>query len=478
MRNTIAIVGGGFCGTVLAANLLRRPPPDATDIVLMERGPEIGRGVAYAVREFPYLLNVPAARLSADSEDDLQFLQFARRRIADADGEDFLPRALYGDYLQDLLLRAERAAPAHVRLLRIADEVRRIVPRGGGRGGDGAFTVEFSDRPSIAADRVVLTLGNPPPAMLPWAAAIRDHAAYRHDPWDLPATLSAEHSVLIVGNGLTMVDVASALTHDAARAPALHTISRHGVVPLPQTAFRASAVRGDGEALLASAHSLRKVLAMTRELTREVELRGGDWREVVTFVRHLAPALWRRLPDAEKRRFVRHLQVHWGAHRHRLPPQLAERLESLRRSGRLKVNAGRIEAVIPAGRQLRVSWRSRGGTAATRTVDMLVNATGPDYALERSTDPLLTSLRTAGLVSADPLNLGLRTARFGACVDAQGRTREHLYYLGPMLRADYWEVTAATELRNHAEQLAAHLVGQLAGHPAGHLAGRRVTPDA
>jgi uncharacterized NAD(P)/FAD-binding protein YdhS len=24
---TIVIVGGGFCGTVLAANLLRRPPP-------------------------------------------------------------------------------------------------------------------------------------------------------------------------------------------------------------------------------------------------------------------------------------------------------------------------------------------------------------------------------------------------------------------------------------------------------------------
>jgi uncharacterized NAD(P)/FAD-binding protein YdhS len=487
MRNTIAIVGGGFCGTVLAANLLRRPPAVATDIILMERGPAIGRGVAYAEREFPYLLNVPAARLSADSEDDLQFLQFARRRIADADGEDFLPRALYGDYLQDLLLRAERDAPAHVRLLRIAGEVRRIVPRGGGGGdgdgngnGNGTFVAEFSDRPPIAAERVILTLGNPPPVLLPWATAIRDHAAYRHDPWDLPKTLRAEHSVLIVGNGLTMADVASALTQDAARAPALHTISRHGVVPLPQTAFRASAVRGDGEALLAQAHSLRRVLAMTRELTREVELRGGDWREVVTFVRHLAPVLWQRLPDAEKRRFVRHLQVHWDAHRHRLPPQLAERLASLRRSGRLQVNAGRIDAVIPVGRQLQVSWRARGGSAATLTVDMLVNATGPNYALERSTDPLLASLRSAGLVSADPLNLGLRTARFGACVDAQGRAREHLYYLGPMLRADFWEVTAAAELRKHAEQLAAHLAAHPAVHPAAQPAaqpaGSRVTP--
>ncbi len=462
MRNTLAIIGGGFSGTVLAANLLRRPPPDATDIVLIERGPAIGRGVAYAAREFPYLLNVPAARLSADPGDALQFLHFAQRRIPDADGEDFLARALYGDYLQDLLSRAERAAPAHVRLLRIAGEVHRVVPGSG----DGALMAEFSDRPPLAADRVILALGNPPPALLPWAAAIRDHAAYRHDPWDLPKTLGAEHSVLIVGNGLTMADAAAFLTQDPGRAPALHTISRHGVVPLPQTEFRASAVRGDGEALLARADSLRKVLAMSRELAREVQARGGDWREVVTFIRHLAPALWRRLPDAEKRRFMRHLQVHWGAHRHRLPPQLAERLATLRRSGRLRVNAGRIQAVIPAGRQLRVSWRPRGrgheevGGAAL-TVDMIVNATGPDYALERSADPLLASLRTAGLISADPLKLGLRTARFGACVDARGRSSENLYYLGPMLRADHWEATAATELRDHAERLAAHLAGRV-----------------
>lgn len=104
MRNTLVIAGAGFCGTVLAANLLRRPPPDATDIVLIERGSAMGRGVAYAVREFPYLLNVPAARLSADSRDPMQFLRFARRHLPDADGEDFLPRPLYGDYLQDMPL--------------------------------------------------------------------------------------------------------------------------------------------------------------------------------------------------------------------------------------------------------------------------------------------------------------------------------------------------------------------------------------
>ena len=457
MPNTIAIVGAGFCGTVLAANLLRRPPSAATDIILIERGAAMGRGVAYAVREYPYLLNVPAARLSADSRDPMQFLHFAQRHAPDTDGEDFLPRALYGDYLQEVLSQAEGAAPSHTRLLRIFGDVRRVTRRGAGQ----PFAAEFADRPPIQADRVVLALGNPPARLPPWAATVSEHTAYRHDPWDLPKSLGVEHSVLIVGNGLTMADVALMLSQEANRAPALHTISRRGLVSLPQSTFRPAAVRADGAAFLACAHSIRRVLAVARELTREIEGSGGDWREVVTFIRHLAPALWRRLPEQEKRRFVRHLQAHWDTHRHRLPPQLASRLTSLRRSGKLQVNAGRIDSVTASGEQLRVSWRPRGGGGfATLTVDLIVNATGSDHSLDGTADPLLNSLRTAGLVCADALNLGLRTARYGACVDVRGVPSRHLYYLGPMLRADHWEATAATELRDHAEQLASHLASE------------------
>jgi uncharacterized NAD(P)/FAD-binding protein YdhS len=454
MPYTLVIVGAGFSGTVLAANLLRRPSSQGTDIVLIERGSAMGRGVAYASRDFPYLLNVPAGRLSADSQDPLQFLRFAQRRLAAADGEDFLPRELYGDYLQDVLAQAEAKAAPSVRLLRVFGEVRNITRRGAGK----PLAAEPAEGAPILADRVILALGNPPPPLLPWAAAVRDHPAYRHDPWDVPQNLTAEHSVLIVGNGLTMTDVAMNLTQDASRSPALHTVSRRGLVSLSQTAFRPSAMPGDGEALLACADSIRRVLAVARELTRQVENSGGDWREVVTFIRNLAPTLWRRLPLREQRRFLRHLRAHWDVHRHRLPPSLSERLGYLRRNGKLQVNAGRIQSVTAAaGGRLRVDWRARGGEAKVLTVDLLVNATGPDYSLPRSADPLMNSLRTAGLVSEDALDLGLRTAEYGACIDALGASSRHLYYLGPMLRADHWEATAAAELRDHAERLAAHL---------------------
>jgi len=110
----------------------------------------------------------------------------------------------------------------------------------------------------------------------------------------------------------------------------LHTIFNGAVwFPCRRPRFRPSAVHGDREAFLACTDSLRRLFAMTRELARDVENRGGDWREVVTFVRHLAPDLWRRLPHPERRRFVRHLQAHWDIHRHRLPPQMGALIASL-----------------------------------------------------------------------------------------------------------------------------------------------------
>lgn len=455
MRKTIAIVGAGFSGTVLAANLLRGRAAHAADIVLIERGSAIGRGVAFAAHEFPYLLNVPAARLSADSREPQQFLRFARLTLQNADGEDFLPRALYGDYLQNMLLEAERAAPAHVRLQRVFGEVTGVTRAETGP----PLLVQFRARPPIFADLIVLALGNPPPAPQPWAVDVLEHGAFRQDPRDLPRALGEEHSVLIIGNGLTMADVASLLSRDSRRGPMLHTISRRGLLPQPQAIFHTGAMRG-GDALLARVHSLRQLLKASRLMVCEVEQSGGDWREAITHIRNLAPSLWRQLPHIERRRFVRHLQAHWDIHRHRLPPQLMARIEHLRRIGRLHVGAGSIQHIAAIDHQLRVSWRPRGGTE-TRTLvaDLVVNATGPNYSIERSRDPLVCALREAGMITADALQLGIRTASFGACLDAQGRSAKDIFYLGPMLRADHWDATAAVELRDHAEKLAAHLAG-------------------
>jgi uncharacterized NAD(P)/FAD-binding protein YdhS len=456
MRQTIIIVGAGFSGSVLTTSLLRRPPANPTDILLIERGTSMARGVAYASHDVPYVLNVPAGRLSVDPQDPMQFLKFVRQVHPEADAEDFVPRSLYGDYLQEVLDQAERSAPPHVTLRRLFGEVIGIT-----RSVDPAekpLLANLADRSSIPADRVVLALGNPPSAVHSWARGLSGHPAYVHDPWRMPKSLGAQHSVLIVGSGLTMVDVALALSLEGGEVPLVRTISRHGLLPLGQTIFRPTAVQGSGEILLSKASSVRRVLSASRALAREVERLGGDWREVVTFIRHLAPELWRTLPHIERRRFLRHAQSYWDIHRHRLPPRMAQRIDHMRRSGRLQIYAGRIRQLIPEGDELRVVWRRRGsGENESFAAHAVINATGPDYAIGRSADPLFRSLRNQGLVSPDDLDLGLRTGPNGACVAADGVPSRDLFYLGPMLRADHWEATAAPELRDHAERLARHL---------------------
>ena len=457
MRYTVVIVGGGFSGAVLAINLLRRPPSSPTDIVLIERETRIGRGVAYAQREFPYLLNVAAGRLSIDPNDPLDFLRFARASEPAADEEDFLPRALYGDYLEDSLRRAESDAPAQIRLQRVHDEVQDIEVADRQR-----LRVLSAQHPPILADRVVLALGNPPPPLLPWAEEVQDHPGYLHDPWELPKDLAAHHAVLVVGNGLTMADVVLRLTHERESGPLVHTLSRHGLVPLSQAAHRADPsgdeLRDGGTQLLAASHSLRELLRTIRRLACAGHARGGDWRRVIQLVRHFAPQLWRAMPDAERRRFVRHMQPLWSIHRHRQPPQSSRRLEQLCADGRLLVKAGRVQKMAERDGRIKVWWEPRGvENCEALQVDWVINALGPDYVLARSTDVLTQSLLKSGMITADPLQLGLRTDAHGACIDRQGRASEQLFYLGPMLRAGHWETTGAAELLQWAEVLAGRL---------------------
>jgi uncharacterized NAD(P)/FAD-binding protein YdhS len=217
--------------------------------------------------------------------------------------------------------------------------------------------------------------------------------------------------------------------------------------------------------LRAASFSALTLFRAVRELAEETERRGGDWREAVTFIRNIAPALWHRLPAREKRRMLRHVRPYWDVHRHRLPSETLLRLKRLQNKQKLHVHAGRLLSFGTVGKKIRVTWRARGDhEPQTMLVDRVVNCTGPDYNIGRSRDPLMRSLLSQGLVISDPLDLGLRTGSYGALIDAKGRTATNLFYVGPMLRADHWEATAAQELRGHAERLAGYLaapVGRL-----------------
>ena len=452
-QRTIVIVGAGFSGTLVAANLLKAQHWSATQVVLIERAAKIARGTAYAERSYPYLLNVPASRMSADPNSPLDFLNFAQHRIPDATAEDFLPRELYGQYLEATLLDAEVSAATHVEFKRVKGDVCGIEPAE-----QAGYRVVLADGRQFDADDVVLALGNPGPADLPGTDKLGDQ--YISNPWAGPQTFTAGETVLLVGTGLTMADVAMAASAETKDQITIHAMSRHGLIPPSQTQFSQNTCKVDsGSILRAASFSALTLLRSVRELADDTERRGGDWRETITFIRNIAPQLWQRLPAREKRRLLRHIRPYWDIHRHRLPSQTLARMNHLRRHQKLNVHAGRLlEFELVAGSKVRVTWRPRGSDQPqTMLVDRVVNCTGPDYNIRRSEDPLMRSLISQGLAVADPLNLGIRTGAYGALINAQGQAARNLFYVGPMLRADHWEATAAQELRGYAERLAGYL---------------------
>jgi uncharacterized NAD(P)/FAD-binding protein YdhS len=450
---TIVIVGAGFSGTAVATQLLRTPQPAPLRIMLIERG-QFARGAAYARHGFAHLLNVPAGRMSANPLDPEEFVAYACRRMGSARAEDFLPRELYGDYLEWSLASAQVAAAGRVELSRVHDQVIAIErpPRAA------RLQLHLESGGCIGADSVVLAPGNPPPRELPGGAELSRRGRYLEDPWAAPLRFGANETLLLAGTGLTMADVAIAAT-TAARGARLHAISRHGLLPAPQTDTARLHDPPDSSALLRAASvSLPQLVRAVRTLAQEAELKGDDWREVISAVREVVPALWPRLHPRERRRFLRHVRAFWDVHRHRLASPAWTALQQLCRGGELRVHAGRILDLAPFGRRVRVTWQARGdGELQRLTVDRVINCTGPDYDLARTRDRLLRALLAQGLVQRDPLGLGLLTTAHGAVVDATGRAAANLYYIGPMLRATHWESTAALELRGHATRLARHL---------------------
>ena len=450
----IVIVGGGFCGTVLAANLLRRPPRQQTRIVLVERRAELGRGVAYQSGPGQYLLNVPAGRMSADSRDPTQFVRFAQRRRSNVTAGDFLPRQLYGDYLQDLLKTAEQAAPNHIHLDAVRGQARAIhrIEHAD------SFLVDVSGHGNFAADDVVLACGDPAPVCPGFARNVEGHPNFACDPYREGALRAHARTMVVIGTGLTAADT---IVTAATLSPGItiHAISRHGLLPAVQGGGAFNPTDLDIPSTMEVAPpTARRLLREFRLLAKVVERRGGDWRDAMTIGRHAAPRLWQQLPLVERRRFLRHARTYWDVHRHRLPPAIAARLAALREANRLYIHAGRILGIDSEGESLRVRWRPRGtADTARQSVDRVANCMGADQRLEHCGEPLLKGLLGSGLAMADPLGVGLRTDRHGALLCRTGRACGRLFYLGPMLRAQHWEATAVGELRVHAEQLAQSL---------------------
>ncbi|MBE2213031.1 MAG: FAD/NAD(P)-binding protein [Opitutaceae bacterium] len=451
---TIVITGGGFSGSIVAAQLLRRSRTP-TRVVLFERNGEPGGGVAYGAAGDGHLLNVPAGRMGAwpDAVDD--FYRWVRTLVgfADVGPGEFLPRRIFEAYIRHCLREAQRRAGPDVVLEQRRAEVFDIeeLSSGGAR-------VFASDVKPVDADHVVLALGNLPGEYplrkpLPFYHGPR----YVHAPWSRGALDSIERDdeILLVGQGLTAVDIILSLEGRGHRG-VIHALSRRGLRPLAHQACEPYPrfLEPTTEDL-----TIRGLLRRVRMEVRSAAARGIDWRGVVDSLRSNTQALWLRLPHEERARFLRHLRPYWEVHRHRIAPKAHQRLEALLAAGRVLQYAGRVEALVDEETHAAVTVRRRKtGELLSLRVAKVINCTGPRSDYTKYQHPLLVNLLARGLIDHDPLTLGLATTPEGEVLRYQGGPVGWLSTLGPPMRGVLWECSAVPEIRIQAEVLAQRLL--------------------
>ncbi len=445
----VAVIGAGFCGATLALQLARA---GGVAVLLIDRSGRFGPGLAYGAARPIHLLNTPAGRMSAFTDDPEHFVRWARAQGLAVTGASFLPRPVYGEYIARLLADCPRGQPG---LTCLTGQVVELA-----REGDG-LALALADGGRLRVDHVALCPGNPPPAAIPGLpAALRDDPRHVADPWTLgPTRLDADAPVLLLGSGLTALDVALTLTEAGHRGP-IHAVSRRGRLPQPH---RPAARPGTypTPAVERWPATARGQLAALRAEVRAAQAQGHDWREVVASLRAVTPNLWRALPLAEQDRFVRHLRPFWDSHRHRAAPETHRAIARLQAEGRFHVHAARLAEVEAADGGLRVTL-VHGAERRALEVGALINCTGPASDLRRCDDPLLRALLARGLATIDDLALGLAATADGRLIGVTGPAA-NLWLAGPLRRGADWEATAVLELAAQVEALAAAIVAELGG---------------
>jgi len=267
--------------------------------------------------------------------------------------------------------------------------------------------------------------------------------------------------VLLIGTGLTMADVACALTRQQQAPIEIVAVSRRGILararPADSHATTANDINIRG--LLATA-GLRELVSVVRAMTAEAVMAGGDWRDVVAALRAHVPALWRGLGVADRLRFMRHVQPYWDAHRHQLPPQVASTVQALINFGRLRIRAASVASAKISGGRAVIGLRNRGTTTVElQRFDAVFNCSGPESHPARIASPLVRDLLAAGHLACDPSGVGVQIDDLCRPTGPGGSAAPGLYYIGPWLKARDFEATAVPELREQATALAAVLRG-------------------
>lgn len=461
MNSTVGIIGAGFAGTVVAANLVNKASKPLT-IYLIESSQQIPKGIAFSTDNPKHLLNVRACSMGALSQEPDGFCQWLSHhektwRPIDPyfssltlNPDNYYPRKLYGMFLEDLLQHTKAIAHKKGIQLKLIPQKAQDIQWNGNK----TFTVLCKDQ-ALSCDFIVLATGIPPFKRLPFETpSLLSDKRYTANIWDSPTSVLNQNSpdtgkktILIIGSGLTMVDAVTSLVHQNFKGHIL-VLSSSGRLPEVHETIPKPALP-----LNIKPKPLLRLLKEVRAEIKEAAASNINWRAVVDGLRPSIPLLWHHLSLRDQKKFLRFLFTIWNKHRHRMSLESKEILDQLLNQRRLELHSAHILQVDNSDpQQIKVKALLHDNNQVREwDVQNVINCTGPDYKIANQQNQLLEKLHAKGMINWDPLEMGLATKDNKSL---QGNNGDKMYALGSLLFGERLETTAVPEIRQQAAAIA------------------------
>jgi len=451
MSKRIVIVGGGLSGTLMALQLAGKSKD--TEIIMLEKNPELlGRGVAYHYDFTHQPLNVVASGMSLFPDRLNHFVEWLQENsfrynhlLPSVTPNTFVPRKIFGDYIVEHLKKThhEYAGSFQIRI----DEVLGISKK------QNKLHVNLESGIALEADHVILALGNFAPAdLFPDNEAVTKAPGYFANPWtdQVYSHLKGNEKILLVGTGLTAVDVVLGL-RSRNFAGKVAMLSRRGKLPMPHDLSAPAPVIADPGYLTPR----DAFFWLKAEIQKHKNI---PWTSVMDGIRPLTQEIWKRWSWDEKKYFLKRLRPIWEVVRHRIPAQSSTVLAELVNEGRLTIDKARIDSAKLHADGIEVTWTDQGGTHS-EVFQKVVNCTGPESNYRKVKLPVLANLIDEGMLVNDPLGLGILCTPEGRILGKGEKVIDGLWCIGPMRKAVLWETTAIRELRIQAKEVAEFIAG-------------------
>jgi uncharacterized NAD(P)/FAD-binding protein YdhS len=410
----IAIIGGGFSGTLCLVQLARQSR-NKLRLLLISRD-HIARGLAYSTQDPVHLLNVAAGKMSAFSDAPDDFLAWLHRhpKTQHFTAGDYVPRLYYGQYLADLLSATIRDSQQDIRI--IEGEATRIDSLA-----EGGFALSTSGGKFHVA-QVILALGHEPCAIPAGATDryITPQQLAGHPLPDDPCTV-----IEIRGAGLTAVDCYLTLRARGWRGR-IRMVSRKGRLPQPH-------LTSPSTYLWPGIVPTR--LSVLLQSMRQKIRSDTAWQEVVDSLRPHLTHVWTAQTIKTRQHFMKKNFGLWNIHRHRM--------------------ASPIWAQIQADQEFEILSLNRPQPTPRTPAALTIHAIGQTYKTADIQNPLLQQLLHDGMVTPHATGYGIATENYRCVGKSDG-----LYTIGPLLIGELLETTAVPELRVQAEKLAVMLLNR------------------